>query len=428
MILVETLRPIVEQWRAESRNVVQELARVELGTVTVAHLYKGLRELPLIVCDTSVVDPQEGVFIRGHALRELVGRLPEEVFWLLVTGEFPTAEQLKQLQREMWHQRHVPDYVLKLIHSVPPDTHPMALLSMAILSLQKDSHFLKALYGGVPRDQLWEYMVQDAVRLMALTPTIAAGIYHHHLKGGEILEPRKDLDWAANFAYMLGLEGSGEVFYEFIRRYVIVHSDHEGGNVTVNASRVVHSAFADLYYSYSAGINGLAGPIHGMANQSAVELAQQLLERFGGLPPEADLSAFVEDYLAQGKILPGFGHAVLRSHDPRFLILYEYGKEIGIQDDLFLVIERLANVVPPILKRIGKIKDPYPNIDLISGVMLHHFGMREFEFYPVMFALSILLGLSAQLINYRALNMPIIRPRSVTTEWLKRKAKNTPKP
>ncbi len=422
MILIDVLRPIVEQWRQESKALLQSAAGHTIGNISVGHLYKGLRELPLVVCDTSVVDPQEGVFIRGYPLRQLVGRLPEEVFWLLVTGEFPTPEQLKALKRDMWHQRHVPDYVRKLIQSVPPDTHPMTLLSMAILSLQKDSHFLKAFYDGVPRKDLWEYMVMDAVRLMALTPTIAAAIYHQHMKGGSIIEPRKDLDWAANFAYMLGLEGSGETFFEFMRRYVIVHADHEGGNVTVFASRVVHSAFSDLYYSYSAGINGLAGPIHGMANQSAVEFARDLLQRFGGVPTHQQLEAFVNEYLNAGKILPGFGHAVLRSHDPRYLVLYEFGKEIGITDDLFLVIERLAEVVPPILKRQGKVKDPYPNIDLISGVMLHHFGMREFAFYPVMFALSILLGLSAQLISYRALNMPIIRPRSVTTAVLKEKS------
>jgi citrate synthase len=219
---------------------------------------------------------------------------------------------------------------------------------------------------------------------------------------------------------MLGIhDKTDETFVHFIKRFMIVHSDHEGGYVGVHSSRLVNSALSDLYYSISSGINGLAGPIHGLANQQMVKYVLQILGKFNGIPKDEELKAFIREDLKSGKIIPGFGHAVLRNKDPRFLALYEIGKKAYPDEIVFQLVDKLVHFVPPILSEQGKIKNPNPNIDAISGALLYHFGIEDFDFYTVMFAISHVLGICAQLIYNQAIFSPLIRPRSVTIKWLK---------
>ncbi len=418
-MLKKRLQQRIPQWRREMQALLQHHARIPVDAVTVEQLYRGLRGVRSLVCDTSFVDPQKGLFIRGRHISELTERLPEEIFFLLCTGEIPDSRALKQLQAELRERQQVPDYIWRIIRNLPKDSQPMAIFSICLLAMEHESVFLNQYRRGLPREKHWEATLEDALTILARAPVIVAGIYRIKYRNAVPLPPRSDLDWGSNFAYMLGLETDLPIFQEYIRKYLVVHSDHEGGNVTVNSSRIVNSALSDLYFSISAGVNGLAGPIHGMANQESVQFARKIFEHFQGVPSDEQLERFVWDYLEQRKIIPGFGHAVLRDQDPRFLVLHQFGKQVAGENELFQILDALSRVVPPILKKIGKVKDPYPNIDAISGVLLYHFGMREMDFYPVLFALAQIMGISAQLIVSRALMLPIFRPRSVTTGWLK---------
>ena len=207
-------------------------------------------------------------------------------------------------------------------------------------------------------------------------------------------------------------------FVDFLRKFFVVHSDHEGANASVFSSRVVNSSLSDLYYAISASMNSLAGPLHGLANQESLKFILEILDHFHGVPTESALEEYIRNQLQSGKLIPGFGHAVLRHHDPRFIALHDFGSNLCADDPVFQVVTLLSRVVPPLLMKQGKAKNPYPNIDGISGALLYHFGIRELSFYTVMFSTAQILGICAQLIINQALMVPIFRPRSITTRQL----------
>lgn len=428
--MLELKRILAERipaWRQEVQDLMDNYAETQVSCVTVWHLFRGLRGIRSIICDTSHVDPQKGLYIRNYHLLELVDRTPEEVFFLLCSGELPDRDGLASLQNELRRRAQVPDYVWQIIHQVPDDTHPMSLFSMCVLAMQRESVFWKRYLEGMPREDYWDATFEDSLNIIAILPVLAAGIYRLKMLREDVIEPHPTLDLASNFAYMMGLHSDDDIFIRFIRRFMIVHSDHEGGYVGVHSARLVNSALSDLYYSVSAGINGLAGPIHGMANQEIVKYALQILQRFDDIPSDEDLTKLIRTDLNNGKIIPGFGHAVLRDQDPRFLALYEIGKEAYPDEIVFRLVDKLVQLVPTILRKQGKIRNPNPNIDSISGALLYHFGIKELDFYTLMFAMSNVLGISAQLIYNQAIFTPLIRPRSVTIDWLKKFLQNTDK-
>lgn len=408
----------IPEWRREVQRLLKNYPDVEISQITVWHLFRGLRNVRSIICNTSFVDPQKGLLIRGYPLLELVDKTPEEVFFLLCTGDLPDQQSLLELQDDLRERSSVPDYVWQIIHQIPDETHPMAIISICLLSMQKESVFWKRYLEGMPKENYWEATLEDSLNIIARLPVLAAGIYRQKLLNEDVIEPHPTLDLASNFAYMLGSPDNNEMFVNFIKRFMIVHSDHEGGYVGVHSSRLVNSALSDLYYSISSGINGLAGPIHGLANQQMVKYALQILKKFNGIPGNNDLKEFIWNDVRNGKIIPGFGHAVLRGEDPRFLALYEIGKKAYPDEIVFRLVDKLIQVVPPVLSEHGKIMNPNPNIDAISGALLYHFGIKELDFYTVMFAASHVLGICAQLIYNQAIFYPLVRPRSVTTAWL----------
>jgi citrate synthase len=416
--LKKNLAQKIPLWREEISSLLKKCPDKIVSQVTVWQLFRGLRGVNSIVCDTSTVYPIKGLFIRDYYLQDLEDYLPEEIFYLLCTGDLPNARVLKLLQKNISNRLFVPDYVWKMIESLPNDIHPMVMLSMTVMSLQKESVFSKRYIEGMSKEEYWETTLEDALDLIAKVPILAAGIYRKKILKRARISPAGEMDLAANFNHMLGIRRD-DVIDEFMRKFIVVHSDHEGGNVTANATRIVNSALSDLYYSYSAGINGLAGFLHGMANQDMVRYVLRLLNEHHQVPDDDTLTKFVWSILKRGKIFPGFGHAVLRAQDPRFSVLYNFGKKHWPDEIVFQVVDRLCDIVPPILSEHGKAKNPYPNIDAISGSMLYHIGIKEMKFYPVMFATALSLGLSAQLILNQALKTPIFRPRSVTVSWVK---------
>ena len=258
------------------------------------------------------------------------------------------------------------------------------------------------------------------MNLIARLPRIAAYIYRRKYHNDEHIEPDAKLDWAANFAHMLGFDS--DEFKRLMRLYMTIHSDHEGGNVSAHATHLVGSALSDAYYSFASGMNGLAGPLHGLANQEVVKWILQMKEELGGgKPTKKQIVNYVHKTIEDGKVIPGYGHAVLRKTDPRYTAQLDFAQRYIEKDDLIDTVHMIYEVVPPVLKSIGKIKNPWPNVDAHSGALLVHYGMEEYDFYTVLFGVSRALGVLAQLTWDRALGLPIERPSSTTTELIKQK-------
>ncbi len=416
----EKLAEKIPMWREDIRGLIKEHGSDVISEVTVQQAYGGMRGVKGLVCDTSYVDPDQGLIIRGHPISTLTDRLPEEIIWLLLTGELPSEEERDAFVKEMAQRRDVPDGVWKTLEAMPADSHPMTMLSVAALVLEKDSKFKAKYAEGIKKDEYWVWTLEDALDLMAKMPVVAAGIYRMRYGKGERIPTDTNLDMGADYARMLGLPNPNGELEKLMQLYLVLHSDHEGGNVSAFVTHTVNSALSNIYYAYSAGMNGLAGPLHGLANQEVLKWIQKLQERFGGVPTHEQLRDFTWETLNAGQVIPGYGHAVLRQTDPRFKAFLEFGKKYCADDEIFQIVARLFEVVPDILKQIGKVKDPYPNVDAGSGALLWHYGMHEYEYYTVIFGISRALGVCSQAVISRAYMEPITRPKSVTTEWIKK--------
>lgn len=417
--IFEKLEQKISIWRNDVGLLIKEHGEKVISEVTIEQAYGGMRGVRSLICDTSRVPAEEGLIIRGYKLSELVEKTPEEVFYLLLTGELPSEEENKDFGQVIRERKNVPDYVWNVLKSMPADSHPMTMFSTAILVLQKESLFPKKYSEGLKKDKYWKPMLEDSLNLIAKVPALAAAVYRIRFNKGELIASDADMDLSNDFAYLLGFEKSNKEFYDLMRLYLVAHCDHEGGNVSAFATATVNSALSDIYLSSSAGLNGLAGPLHGLANQECLDWVLDMMNKFGGKPTREEIKKYSEETLASGKVIPGYGHAVLRVTDPRFTAFYEFGKKHNITSPVFTAVADIFEVVPEILKGIPKIKNPYPNVDAISGSLLYHYGLKEFSYYTVMFGVSRILGLAAQAVVNRALGMPITRPKSVSYDWIK---------
>jgi citrate synthase len=417
--LKEKLQQQIPALREEVRKLVKGHGEAIISQVTVSQAFGGMRGVKGLVCDTSVVDPDKGLAVRGIPIGELANRLPEEIFYLLCTGELPDAEALASLQAEFRKRAQVPSYVWDVLEAMPKGSHPMTMFSTAILVMEHDSVFRRRYAEGMPKDAYWEAALEDSLELLAKLPAVAAGIYRLHSHRGARLAPDPALDWAADYAHMLGLSDPNGEFANLMRLYLTLHCDHEGGNVSAFTCHTVGSALSDAYYAVSAGLNGLAGPLHGLANQECLHFVLDVRKKFNGVPSDEQLREHAWNVLKEGHVIPGYGHAVLRVTDPRFAAFHKFGERVCANDEVFRIVDRIFAVIPGLLREQGKAKDPWPNVDAISGSLLYHFGMTEFEYYTVLFGVSRALGLCSQLILNRALGTPITRPKSVSTEWIK---------
>lgn len=416
--------------QAEVKAFVAEHGDKSLGEITVAQIYQGMRGMNALICETSKLDPEEGIRFRGYSIPELQSLLPkypggqeplpEALFHLILMNEMPNDDDVRRLSNSWARRAIVPLHVFKAIDALPRRAHPMTQFVVGIMALRTESEFVKAYARGISKSEYWEYTYEDAMNLIARLPRVAAYIYRRTYKRGEHIEPDPKLDWAGNFAHMLGYDN--EEFRELMRLYMTIHSDHEGGNVSAHAVHLVGSALSDAYQSFAAGMNGLAGPLHGLANQEVIKWTFEMLEDLGTQEPSKEqIAKYVHDTMAAGKVVPGFGHAVLRKTDPRYMAQREFAQKHMPEDPLFKVISNIFEVVPGILESTGKVKNPFPNVDAHSGQLLMHYGMVEYDFYTVLFGVSRALGVLTNLIWDRALAMPLERPGSTTTDLLKKK-------
>jgi citrate synthase len=205
--------------------------------------------------------------------------------------------------------------------------------------------------------------------------------------------------------------------------YFILHSDHESGNVSAHTIHLVASALSDAYYALSAGINGLAGPLHGLANEQVLRWTQDFIEKLGGKEPTEDvIKEALWDTLNSGQVVPGYGHAVLRKTDPRYMSQREFCLKNLPDYPLFKVISMIFQVAPDVLREHGKAANPWPNVDAQSGVIQWYYGVTEYSFYTVLFGIGRAIGTLANITWDRALGYPIERPKSLTTAMLEKTA------
>ena len=421
-ILHQALNEQAAQLRAKKKGLLETIGDVTIAEVTPGHVFGGMRGVPALICETSTVSADEGLRIRNIPIMELTDRTPEETFWLLLTGKLPNAEELAELQGILAKYYEIPQYVIDMLKAMPKDSHPMAMLSAALLAMERESEFRKAYDDGTGKDELWKSLVNDGARLVASMPGIAAAIYRIRFNKGDIIKPLQgDNDLSNNFAHMLGVSND-PAWKDLLRLYLVLHSDHEGGNVSAFTGYVVSSALSDPYYSIAASLCGLAGPLHGLANQECLGFIMSVKDKFNGVPSEEQIREYAWERLNGGQVVPGYGHAVLRVTDPRFTAFHEFAQKHNVQDDNVQIVQRIFNVVPGVLTEQGKAKNPWPNVDAYSGSLLYAYGMTEFDFYTVMFGVSRAMGIAAQMIVMRMMNSSIVRPKSITMDALAAKA------
>lgn len=419
-MLKSKLAEIFPKQKAEIAAMLKEFGEKEVSKVTLAQAYGGMRGVKGLVCDTSEVPPDKGLIIRGIELVHLTEKLPEEILYLLLTGELPNEAELADLQAEIQAQEEVPQYVWDVLNAMPADSHPMAMFNTAILVMQRESVFARRYSEGMKKDEYWGATYDDLISIVAKLPAIGAAVYRKRFNKGERLSSAKNIDWSQKYAQMLGLEDPNGELTKLMQLYLNLHSDHEGGNVSAYSAATVSSALSDLYYALTAGLNGLAGPLHGLANQECLGWVLETRDKFGGAPTHEQLKQFAEETLASGKVVPGYGHAVLRITDPRFDAFLAFGKKYMGEDPVFLTVQRVFETVPGVLSQVQKIKDPWPNVDAGSGALLYHYGLTEFSYYTVLFSISRALGIGAQAVVARAMGYPITRPKSLPTAAYKK--------
>jgi citrate synthase len=230
------------------------------GEMTVDQAYGGMRGIKGLIWEGSVLDADEGIRFRGKTIPECQAELPtapggteplpEALFWLLLTGEVPTAEQVKGLSQEWAARAEIPEFVKELIDRCPNTLHPMSQFSLAVTAvspalsvtrserksanfkLNHDSAFAKAYSDGISKKEYWKTTFDDSMDLIAKLPNIAGRIFRNVYGDGKMPAIDANKDYSANLATLLGY-GDNEQFVELMRLYITIHSDHEGGNVSV---------------------------------------------------------------------------------------------------------------------------------------------------------------------------------------------------
>ncbi|CCH60928.1 hypothetical protein TBLA_0D04320 [Henningerozyma blattae CBS 6284] len=430
--LKETFAEIIPAKAEEIKAFKKQYGKTVIDEVRLEQAYGGMRGIKGIVWEGSVLDPEEGIRFRGRTIPDIQKQLPkapggdeplpEALFWLLLTGEVPTESQVKALSADLASRSKLPDHVTNLLDNFPKELHPMAQFSAAVTSLETESKFAKAYAEGVTKTEYWKYTFEDSLDLLGKLPVIASKIYRNVFKNGKINQIDANADYGKNFANLLGYENNE--FVELMRLYLTIHSDHEGGNVSAHTTHLVGSALSSPFLSFSAGLNGLAGPLHGRANQEVLEWLFKLREEVKGDYSKETIEKYLWDTLNSGRVVPGYGHAVLRKTDPRYIAQREFALKHFPDYELFKLVSTIYQVAPKVLTEHGKTKNPWPNVDSHSGVLLQYYGMTEASFYTVLFGVARAFGVLPQLIIDRAVGAPIERPKSFSTEKYKELIQN----
>ncbi|MDB0005391.1 hypothetical protein N9E21_05945 [Candidatus Poseidoniaceae archaeon] len=378
--------------------------REVLLEVTSDHLNTGLRGVPVGTCRTSFVTPTEGVHYCGYPIAELAAFAPEDIIYLLFNKELPTPEQSKQIRSELAARATIPGDVESVLKTLPRDGHPMDWLSVGIHTL-----------GMLETTNDWR---ADAMNLIARMPRLMGLIFR--IRDGRAEEIPADDPQASlvdRFVNALDLKGvDKEKMTRVISTYLVLHMDHGGGNLSTFSGKAIASGHATLYSSMAGAMNALSGPLHGRANQSCLEFVLRV-----GTSDPAEVERFVRAELDAKRPVFGFGHAVLRTEDPRATVQFALGEEICPEDENFKIITALREVAPRVLGENPKISNPNANVDIASGALLHHIGLTDPTYYTTFFGWARVAGIGAQIVDERSVmrdgkGTPIYRPKYIAEE------------
>ncbi len=372
-----------------------------LFEITEAHLNSGLRGYPVGTCRTSAVSPTLGVTYVGYTLQDLKDLAAEEVIYLLLHKELPSAEQTAALKADMAKRSAIDPRVYDVLHALPKEGHPMEWLIAGLSAL-----------GMTGKSEDNDYR-EDCLNLIARISTLVAAIYRIREGWGDPIEPSHELSFHENFAHMLGMDDAPPVLADLLRLFYILHMDHGGGNLSTFVGKAVASGKADMYSSIASAMAALYGPRHGRANQECLAFVKSI-----GTSDATAAEAKVREIMAAGGLVFGFGHAVLRQEDPRATIQYEFGAQHFPDNELVKTARTLREVVPPILKENPKISNPYPNVDAVSGSILTAAGLTNPDYYTLLFGWSRVAGIACQIVDERNFpgkkdGLPIYRPKYI---------------
>ena len=382
--------------------------REVLLEVTSNHLNTGLRGVPVGTCRTSFVTPTEGVHYCGYPIAELATFAPEDIIYLLFNKELPTPEQSKEIRAELAARATIPGDVESVLKTLPRDGHPMDWLSVGIHTL-----------GMLETTNDWR---ADAMNLIARMPRLMGLIFRIRDGRDEGIpadDPQASL--VDRFVSALDLKGvDKEKMTRVISTYLVLHMDHGGGNLSTFSGKAIASGHATVYSSMAGAMNALSGPLHGRANQSCLEFVLRV-----GTSDPAEVERFVRAELAAKRPVFGFGHAVLRTEDPRATVQFALGQEICPEDENFKIITALREVAPRVLSENPKISNPNANVDIASGALLHHIGLTDPTYYTTFFGWARVAGIGAQIVDERSVmrdgkGTPIYRPKYIAEEQVLR--------
>ena len=376
--------------------------------VTSNHLNTGLRGVPVGTCRTSFVTPTEGVHYCGYPIAELATFAPEDIIYLLFNKELPTPDQSKEIRAELAARATIPGDVESVLKTLPRDGHPMDWLSVGIHTL-----------GMLETTNDWR---ADAMNLIARMPRLMGLIFRIRDGRDEGIpadDPQASL--VDRFVSTLDLKGvDKEKMTRVISTYLVLHMDHGGGNLSTFSGKAIASGHATVYSSMAGAMNALSGPLHGRANQSCLEFVLRV-----GTSDPAEVERFVRAELAAKRPVFGFGHAVLRTEDPRATVQFALGQEICPEDENFKIITALREVAPRVLSENPKISNPNANVDIASGALLHHIGLTDPTYYTTFFGWARVAGIGAQIVDERSVmrdgkGTPIYRPKYIAEEQVLR--------
>jgi citrate synthase len=382
--------------------------RAQSGYVTLDIGYKNTGATQSAI---TFLDGEKGILhYRGYSIEQLAEKSNFlEVAYLLIYGELPTKAQYDEFNKAITAEYQVPEGLKTIIKAIPKEAHPMGVLAGLISMLT--SYYPETTEENATPEEVKKTMV----KLLGKLPTLSAYLYKHSL-GQELVEPRADLDYCANFVNMMFSEKGkaytiNPVVVDAMNKLLILHADHEQ-NCSTSTVRIVGSAHASLPSSVSAGISALWGPLHGGANQAVIEMLEDIKNDGGD----------TKKFLAKAKDktdnfrLMGFGHRVYKNFDPRAKIIKkacdEILKALGVNDPVLSIAKGLEEEA--LADQYFVDRKLYPNVDFYSGIIYKALGLKA-EFFTVLFALGRLPGWTAQWKEMREANEPIGRPRQIYT-------------
>ncbi|MDG1849097.1 MAG: citrate synthase [Flavobacteriales bacterium] len=399
--------PVIEGSEGEKAIDISKL-RSTSGLITID---KGFKNTGSTESAITFLDGEKGVLRhRGYSIEELADKSSFiEVAYLVIYGELPTEEQLKDFQLEITHHTLVHEDVKAILEGFPSKAHPMGVISSLVSSLT--AFYPKSL----DPNRSSEEVNGTIIRIIAKLPTLAAWAFKNRMRQ-PLVYPNNNLDYCSNFLRMMfGLPTEDyhvdPVVSKALDKLLILHVDHEQ-NCSASTVRIVGSSHASLYASISAGIAALWGPLHGGANQAVIEMLEAI-KADGG-----DVSKYITK--AKDKSDPfrlmGFGHRVYKNFDPRARIIKKAADDVlgalGVNDPILDIAKELEGVALKDQYFIDR--GLYPNVDFYSGIIYRALGIPT-DMFTVMFALGRLPGWVAQWKEMREYGDPIGRPRQVYT-------------